>query len=252
MSNQMTCEATLSAISSPASASGATPSVSQDGRMIDPPGRDRARANLSARRAKVEGLLTSGTYGPHGSISSSSAALQSSLASKLKQQLATAGSTLFALTWVESVTPSGRSVSLLRASVRRTSDSDCGSLPTPAARDWKDGAECQNVQLNGLLGRVVWMAGWPSPTAQDAARGNGTIRPHDTGIPLPQRASMINTNTPARLTASGELLTGCCAKMGNGDRLNPGHSRWLMGLPPAWDDCAPTEMPSCRKLRLSS
>lgn len=46
---------------------------------------------------------------------------------------------------------------------------------------------------------------------------------------------------PARLTVSGEILTGSSVQMENGGQLNPEHSRWLMGLADAWRNCVPTE-----------
>jgi len=123
--------ATLRSTSLQALEDGALPCELQDGPTTDPCGLGVALANLSARQAKAAGLLTSGTYGRHGSTLSASASLQSSLVSRLKRQLIMGGSTLFKMTWREKVTPSGRLVFRLRASGHRTSGNDYGSWPTP-------------------------------------------------------------------------------------------------------------------------
>ena len=120
--------------------------------------------------------MTNGISGRSGFVSSASADLQSSLESRFRARTDSLGSTLFQLTWKVRVTPWGRSIAALRASVRRTSANDFTSWPSPTARDHKDGdaKSRANTPPNGLLGRVVHLTGWPTTTTQDAA-GSRTL-----------------------------------------------------------------------------
>lgn len=247
MSYRATSKDTPNAISSRASASGPTLSGAQDGATINPFGPGVAHANLSARQAKAAGLLTSGTYGPLSSISSESAALTASLASRLRARTDWLGSTLYKLTWKRRATPSGRSIPALRASARRISDNDCTGWPTPCQQDGPKGGPSQGTDR---LPNAVQLSGWPTPMAGTPAQnGNNEAGNNDSSR---KTVELATTQIPARLTASGDLLTGSTAGMPSGGRLSPRHSRWLMGLPPEWDDCAVMAMQSMPRKRKAS
>jgi len=221
----------------------------QDGPTSAPCGLLPVPVNLSARQAKDAGLLTSGTYGPRVFGSSGSVDLARSLVNRLQARLASLGLTLYNLTWKERVTPSGRSISALRASVRRTSGSDFTGVPTPNSFDATDlgGANLQARQKKGgcanLKDRVIQFSGVATPLATDTRQYSeasmemfvaaGQVSGHN--LDLNAHSQMFLS---ALLPDSGKMPNGSPAETGSTDQLNPAYSRWLMGFPPAWDDCA--------------
>ena len=143
MSHRTIYEDIRSVISLLESASGPMRFVKRDGPTTAPSRPDHALASLSAAQASEKGLLTSGTFGHTGSTSSRSAALATSLENRLRAKTDGLGSTLYKLTWKHWDLPSGRQICALRASVRRTSAKDCGSMgpcPTPMACDARGSA----------------------------------------------------------------------------------------------------------------
>lgn len=275
MSYLTTCEDSRSATSSPELASGLIPCASPDGLTISLSGPVPARASLSARQAKVMGLLTSGTYGPTSSTSSASADLSMSLANRLQAVTQTHGSTLYKLTWKEWATPSGLRRLRQRASVLRTSESGPTGWPTPVANTNPQPETKRGLQhVSGAARLTGWqtpvandstgsthcysgknqdgspkvclklpgtalLAGWVTPTTRDWKDTSGMTAQRKGKERLDQLPRQAYTVGPLRLTVFGEMRTGSFVEMGNGVQLNPAHSRWLQGLPKAWDTASP-------------
>ncbi|GHK50435.1 hypothetical protein KPZU09_01710 [Klebsiella pneumoniae] len=121
---------------------------------------------------------------------------------------------------------------------------------TPTSRDWKDSAG-MTAQRDGKarldqLPRRAFMTGWPTPRAVDGEKGSRTLQGCESEMQrkgrlddLPSMAAWSMSSGPLRLTVFGEMRTGSFVEMANGVQLNPAHSRWLMGLPHAWDESSP-------------
>jgi hypothetical protein len=185
------------------------------------------------------GLLTSGTFGPTSSISSASADLSMSLANRLQAGNANAWFDLVQADLEGMDTPSGLCRLRQRASVRRTSESGPTGWPTPVANTNPQPETKRGLQhVSGAA--INGMGNTDNEQHSIAISGCGheyvsTGREQDPAA----SAGLRGDYRPLRLTVFGEMRTGSFVEMANGVQLNPAHSRWLMGLPHAWDESSP-------------
>jgi hypothetical protein len=117
--------------------------------------------------------------------------------------------------------------------------------PTPNTADsWVPQATTENTlrrgdpegpirSTSGNLAKDVAakVAAWATPTARDMRSEIGSPE-------MMERRQARSEGKPLSKQALGATPNGFSAQMENRDVLNPAFSRWLMGFPPEWDDCA--------------
>ena len=243
-------------------------SSKQELQTILPFGQDLVPANHFHQQEMEKAQQTSVIFGPNSTVWSKSAALQESLANRLQEKVGHLGSTLYKLTWRKKNTLQGWSYFQLVASGHRTKDKDCTGLPKthwsttrttdgtggPRPVEIRDGKAVRVSKTTGQtfginLADQAKLSHWPTPAQKDHKGGyqNGRIRNGKVSTDTLDVATQLTG--PMRLTATGQIQTGFTAKMISGGQLDPAHSRWLMGLPTEWDDCAVMVTPLSHRKR---
>ena len=102
----------------------------------------------------------------------------------------------------------------------------------------------------------VKLASWKTPCVPNGGRISGNKQ--DLGKHQDGTKAQIGLENEARLTAFGDQPIGYLLGPNGWEivpacgQLNAAHSRWLMGLPREWDDCAVTAMALLRSKRQRS
>jgi len=227
MFEDQTSKDTHGRTSSQESACGITHLTSQDGRKIVPFG--QVLAHVSRLVPQVDKLVktTIDTYGPNGSASSASVALQQSLENRLAARLPKGGLTMFIKGWKRKATPLGRLYCQLAPSVPPIDESACGLWPTVRASSAMNESAETIVSRGGprkarLEQDVAITALWATPAVRDYK---------DTGD---LSKSQWRKDGKERNDTLGRQAYGSTAQTGNKGSLNPEFPCWLMGIPKEW------------------
>ena len=228
MSNLPTLPGLPSVTSLQALAGGPSHSDKPGGPMIGQSGPALAPASPSVQQASAEALQTADTFGLSSAGSLASAALTRSLASRLHPVTGSTGWILYATTWKQMATPSGRLLPVQQARARRTLDKGCTGL--------------QTLHPDGL-DKIFTLKGWPTPTARmgkdvpymQALRQDGKLRMDQLSTAVFAHLGMLRFGPWVQDSIPGfEGLSHALSRT----RLNPDFCRWLMGYPATWSNCA--------------
>jgi hypothetical protein len=146
----------------------------------------------------------------------------------------------------ESVARTGKSMGICLSDLQMVAMDSLKGWMTPACPVNTDGHQAGNNRY--VTSVVDAMKPWATPRARDH-KGNGvSIARAAKGVAdsLDLQCKLVcRSGTDQQSPSNAQTAPA-------GYPLNPAHSRWLQGYPPAWDACGVTAMQSCRRSRRSS